>query len=242
MLPLLWPMGIPTGQPASKLGVPSVASASNLPVARSRTKPNSNQQLHCHPPRLNLWPLWTWDECVSSSGAFSGILTFLRKPLQLHTRKMMAVPRWATHKNPPLALATPTLSILPYAIGSNGIFFSWKGSTCPSILQTTLPKFYHASFFIDMQTTSLAMFHQNIHLYIKKQYQHTVTVFMTFDSTSLKPLQPPLPPVGLLQLLRHGYLYLYMTKSKVIHGSLSFGMSDTIHTYVMDCGGVLVYT
>jgi hypothetical protein len=161
-------MEILTGRHASKLDIPSVASAFNLPVARSHTKPNSNQQLHCHPRRLNLWLPWAWDECVSLSGAFFGVLTFLRKQLQLHTRTMMAVPQWATPKNQPLALVTLTLSILPYAIGSNGIFFFWKGSTRPSILRTILPKFYRASFFIDTQTTSLAIFHQNIHLYIKK--------------------------------------------------------------------------
>ena len=154
MLPSLWPMGILTRQHASKLDVPSAVSASNLPVARSRTKPNSNQQLHCHPRRLNLWLPWAWDECVSLSGAFFGVLTFLRKQLQLHTRTMMAVPQWAMPQNQPLALLTLTLSILPYAIGSNGILFSWKGSTSLSILRTTLPKSYPTSFFINMPTIS----------------------------------------------------------------------------------------
>jgi hypothetical protein len=66
-----------------------------------------------------------------------------------------------------------------------------------------------------------------------------VTDFRTLYSMSLKPLQRPLPLVGPLQLLRHGYLYLYTMKSNVIRGSSSFGMSDTIHTYIMDCGGVI---
>ncbi len=53
---------------------------------------------------------------------------------------------------------------------------------------------------------------------------------------SLRPSQHPSP------LQRHGYLYLDMTILKVIHGSSIFGMSDTIQHYVLDCGGVLVYT
>jgi hypothetical protein len=212
MLPSLWPMETLTGPHASKLDIPSVAYASNLPVTRLRTKPNFNQLLRYHPRRLNLWQPWTWDKCVSSSGAFFGILTFLGKLLQLHTRTMMAISQWATPKNQQLALITLTLSILPYVIGFNGIFFFWKGLTRPSILRTILPKFCRASFFINTQTTSLATFHQNIHLYIKNQYQHTVTFFRTLYNMSLKPLQRPLPLVNPLQLLQHGYLYLYTTK------------------------------
>jgi hypothetical protein len=45
MLQLLWPMEIPIGRHASKLDIPSVVSASNLPVARSHTTPNSKQKV-----------------------------------------------------------------------------------------------------------------------------------------------------------------------------------------------------
>jgi hypothetical protein len=234
-------MEIPTGQHASKLDVPSVASASNLPVARSRTKPNSNQQLHCHPQRLNLWPLWTWNECVSSSGAFFGILKFLRKQLQLHTRTMMAVPQWAMPQNQPLALLTLTLSILPYAIGSNGILFFWKGLTRSSILQTILPKFYCASFFYQHADYLLghappkySPVHQKAISTYGDSFQDIIQYVpetFTMPSTAHRPLTAT-------------EAQIFIPLHNKIKGNpwLTFGMSDTIHTYIMDCGGVSVYT
>jgi hypothetical protein len=37
-------------------------------------------------------------------------------------------------------------------------------------------------------------------------------------------------------------LHPILTKLEVIRGSSYFGMSDTIQHYVLDCGGMLVYT
>ncbi len=46
------------------------------------------------------------------------------------------------------------IKYLPSVTGWSGILFSWKGSTRPSILRTTLPKSYPTSFFINMPTIS----------------------------------------------------------------------------------------
>jgi hypothetical protein len=229
------------GTPASKPGAPSVGSVSNWRVARLQTKLNSNQQLPFHQQKVEFMAAVVIGRMCLFVQSILWDLDIPQEAANIAHEDNDGCTAMGNAQKP--NAHTPHINIKYFALCDwlNGILLFWKESTHPLILWITLPKYYLEISFIDMPTTYLDMSHQNTHQYINRPYQRTATPFETCNNRFLRCLQPPLQLTDLLQLLQHGILYLYMMNSKVIRGSSSFGMSDTIHNYVMDCGGVLVY-